>query len=289
MKGNYATPHALSDNKNIPVAWVSWEEVGALGGIISSVNDLTKWMIFNLNNGIWGNDTLLTKETRNMLWTPHNSFQVDHTMQNDFDMHFRSYGLGWRLSDYHGRLLVNHGGGYDGMRSYTALIPDENLGVIVLSNGLKSPIRAAAFYALDMFLGIEPKDWSKKGLERSDSLDAMDTRISDIKKNRVLHTNTTVQLEKYVGVYKSDIYGEIKITFEEDQLKMEFEHSPELSARLNHWHYDVWEIKWDHQHAWLDFGTVKFETDNNLEITSMSFDVPNDDIWFEELKPYKIR
>jgi hypothetical protein len=73
------------------------------------------------------------------------------------------------------------------------------------------------------------------------------------------------------------------------RLRMEFEHSPYLAATLTHWHYDVWEIQWDKKHAWFDFGTVRFNLDNNLEVTGMDFDVPNNDIFFEELKPYRVR
>ena len=75
---------------------------------------------------------------------------------------------------------------------------------------------------------------------------------------------------------------------DDDQLKMDFEHSPRLSASLSHWHYDVWEIKWDYEHAWFSFGTVKFHTDNNMKVAGIDFEVPNDDIFFEELKPKKI-
>ncbi|MCK4854790.1 MAG: beta-lactamase family protein, partial [Bacteroidales bacterium] len=87
-KGNFATPHAREVETNIPIVWEDWETVGAMGGIISSIEDISKWMIFNLDNGIWGDDTLLTKETRNMVWTPHNNHRVDHMTQNDFNRHF---------------------------------------------------------------------------------------------------------------------------------------------------------------------------------------------------------
>jgi hypothetical protein len=30
-------------------------------------------------------------------------------------------------------------------------------------------------------------------------------------------------------------------------------------------------------------------TDNNLKVTGLEFDVPNNDIWFYELKPVKVR
>ena len=286
--GNFATPHALEHETNIPIAWVDWETVGAMGGIISSVEDVSKWMIFNLDHGIWGDDTLLTKETRNMVWTPHNNFRVDHTTQNDFNRHFSAYGLGWGLSDYHGHLKVGHTGAYDGMITAVTLIPDENLGVVVLTNGMKSPNMAATYYAIDKFLGIETRDWSAEYLERTNSRQRDDTRISSRKEKRVPDTSPTVELEECTGVYFSDIYGEIKINLDSDQLRMEFEHSPYLAATLSHWHYDVWEIQWDNKHAWFSFGTVKFTMDNNLEVIGMDFDVPNNDIFFEELKPLKV-
>lgn len=287
-KGNYATPHGRENDENIPIEWEDWEEIGATGGLISSVNDIAKWMIFNLNNGIHGKDTLLTKKTRNMVWTPHNNFSVDHTTRNDFKRHFSSYGLGWGLSDYHGKLRVGHTGGFDGMITAITLIPDEKLGVVVLTNGMKSPIMAATYTALDLFLGVKSKDWSAELLKRRNRYEKKDLRISERKQKRILNTSPSVPIDKYVGIYKSDIYGNIKISYENDELKMNFEYSPDLSATLNHWHNDVWEIKWDQKHAWFSFGTVKFNTDNNMEITGIDFDVPNDDIFFEELKPYRI-
>ncbi len=287
--GNFATPHARESDKNIPIVWEDWEVVGATGGIISSVSDMSKWMIFNLNHGIQGKDTLLSKRTRNMVWQPHNSFAVDHTNYNDFNTHFRAYGLGWGLSDYHGKLMVRHTGGYDGMITAVTLVPDANLGVVVLTNGMKSPISAATYYALDRFMGAKEKDWSSTLLANSNRNRKGDDRIATRKAKREIGTKPSVALEAYTGTYESAIHGAIHIKKEGAGLKMTFEHSPALSASLRHWHYDVWEIVWDQKHAWFSFGTVKFNTDNNLKVTHMDFDVPNDDIFFEELKPKKVK
>ena len=286
--GNYATPHARENNVNIPIDWVNWEEIGALGGVISNVNDISKWMILNLNNGINGKDTLFSKLTRNMVWTPHNNHMVDQTKKNDFNRHLNAYGLGWGLSDYHGNLRVGHTGGYDGMITAITMIPDKKLGVVVLTNGMKSPIMAATYYALDQYLGEETVDWSAKMLANNNLNQKSDTRVSDRKSKRVMNTTSSVPLGDYVGTYKSDIYGDITISKLGADLKMKFEHSPDLSATLEHWHYDVFEIKWDVKHAWFNFGTVKFNLDNNLKVQGLDFDVPNDDIFFEELKPYKV-
>jgi CubicO group peptidase (beta-lactamase class C family) len=288
-RGNYATPHARNEDGNYPIPWTSWDNVAATGGLISSVSDLANWMVFNLDNGIHKGDTLLSKKTRNLLWTPHNNFTVDHTSPNDFNRHFRGYGLGWGLSDYRGRLFVGHTGGYDGMITAVSLIPDENLGVVVLTNGVKSPIMAATYYALDRFLGVEEvKDWSADYLKRTDEYMAKDTRIADRKSKRVMNTQPSVAREKLIGTYESDIYGTLYVREKGGELTLEFAHSPLLSARLTHWHYDVWEIHWDHPQAWFSFGTVKFKTDNNMEVKGFDFDVPNNDFFFEELKPYKV-
>lgn len=289
-KGNYASPHASNEQGNYPIPWTSWDNVAATGGLISSVADLSKWMIFNLNNGILNGDTLLSKQTRNMVWTPHNNFMVDHTSPDDFNRHFNGYGLGWGLSDYHGRLRVGHTGGYDGMITAVTLIPDENLGVVVLTNGLKSPIMAATYYALDAFLGVEPrKDWSAEYLQSADERIAKDTRIAYRKAKRVLNTKPTVTADKLTGSYQSDLYGKLHIREKDGELLLEFEHTPLLAAHLTHWHYDVWQIHWDHPQAFFSFGTLKINTDNNLEVTGFDFDVPNDDFFFEELKPYRVK
>lgn len=288
-KGNFATPHGRKEGVNFPIVWENWEEIGALGGLISSVNDVSKWMIFNMNKGIVGKDTLLHPATLNNLWTPHNNFKVDHTKKNDFKRHFSAYGLGWSLSDYHGNLRMGHTGGYDGMITAVTMVPDLNLGVVVLTNGLKSPITAATNYALDSHLGIPVKDWSKELLERTNRNEAQDTRVSDRIKKRVQHTKPSLALQNYVGTYHSAIYGNIYVTLDDNTLKVRFEHSPNLAASLSHWHFDVWKLDWEVPHAWLDFGTLQFNFDNNMELLGIDFDVPNDDIFFEELKPVKIK
>lgn len=284
--GNFATPHAYEDDKNIPIPYVDWEEVAALGGIISSVNDMGKWMIFNMDHGITGTDTLISPASRNMMWRLHNSYSVDHTRPNDFNTHFRGYGLGWGLADYHGRLRVSHGGGYDGMISAVNMIPDEKLGVVVLTNGMNAPTMAVTYYALNAFLGEEEKDWSAEMLEQRGRQE--DNRIEERKAKRVTGTKPSLPLESYAGKYHSALYGDIDVKLENNKLRIYFEHAKDLSATLEHWHYDVWKLDWDHTHAWFSFGTVKFNMTNNLDITGMDFDVPNNDIFFEELKPTRM-
>ncbi|WP_373523826.1 serine hydrolase [Aquiflexum sp.] len=287
-KDNYTTAHGREEGKNFPIAFEDWEIIGATGGIISSVNDVAKWMIFNLNHGIHGQDTLLSKQTRNIVWTMHNVFPVDHTVKNDLGRHFNGYGLGWTIGDFHGNFMVGHTGGYDGMITAVTLIPDQKLGVVVLTNGHKSPIMAATYYALDHMLGTGKKDWSADLLKKSNENELKDTRIADIKSRRIMNTKHSLQIPDYAGIYDSEIYGKIEVKQEGEKLRLIFSNSPRLNASLRHWHHDTFEIIWNEKHAWFNFGTLKFNMNNNMKVVGMDFEVPNDDIFFEELKPKRV-
>ncbi|MFN3528491.1 MAG: serine hydrolase [Bacteroidia bacterium] len=287
-KGNYASPHAYADDQgHYPIPWVSWETVAATGGLISSVNDLSKWLMFNMQHGIWQSDTLFTKTSRNLMWTSHNNFVADQTNPKKVSS-FSGYGLGWQLSDYKGHFRVSHTGGYDGMISAIQLFPDQKLGIILLTNGLKAPLSGLPNYIADAFLtGKNDRDWSKETLELSKKRQAADTRIADRRAARQSDTQPGLSLADMLGDYHCPLYGKIKIHSQGDNLKIGFEHTPSYSATLRHWHHDVWEMVWDEPQAWFEHATVMFVTDNNRKVTGLAFDVPNDDIFFEELKPLK--
>jgi len=153
---------------------------------------------------------------------------------------------------------------------------------------MKAPTTAVANYAINAFLGLEEKDWSTEMLAQTNNRQSEDQRISDRKAKHVEGTSPSLPIEKYAGKYNADIYGNIEVKLENNKLRIYFEHTPDLSSTLEHWHYDVWKINWDHTHAWFDFGTIKFNMTNNLDITGMEFDVPNNDIFFEELKPIRV-
>lgn len=286
-KGNAATPHALIDGQHKPIAWEDWETIGATGGIISSVDDIARWMMFNLDHGIWKGDTLLSSAARNKLWTPHNMFAVNHT-DADNAIHFTGYALGWGVRDYHGRMMVSHTGGYTGMLSTVMLVPDEKLGVVILTNGMKSVFSPLAMYTIDHFLGVTERDRAAEALAAYNA--RRDTRIEDRRKARVANTKPTHTLDRYVGTYVADAYGKIIVSREENLLKISFEHTPDFDATLSHWHYDVWEIKWDKEEplTWFPFGTVQFQLDHNNVVKGIAFDIPNNDFWFEEINARRV-
>jgi len=87
-------------------------QLGA-GGCHWRINQLSRRFIavapFNMSKGIWGNDTLFSKDYRNIMWTPHNNFAVEHTNPNKTS-DLVGYGLNWQSSDYKGHFKVSHTG-----------------------------------------------------------------------------------------------------------------------------------------------------------------------------------
>ncbi|MDW3193981.1 MAG: serine hydrolase [Cytophagales bacterium] len=282
---NVATPHKPVDDKNQPIAWVDWDNMGAAGGIISSVNDMANWMRMNLNNGIWQGDTILSREQQNVLWTPHNNFVLTDLSRTQIPgRHFNGYGLGWGLYDYHGRMVVTHSGGYDGMYSRVAMMPDENLGIVILTNSMSGITFPLTMKLINDFIKEDQRDWSQEFLNRpSEGTDP----IKERKAAKISNTKPSLPISAYTGVYDAPMHGDITIKEEDGELRLHFDRAALLSATLKHWHNDTWEILWDETHAWFDFGTVQFELDHNAKVTGMEIDVPNYDIFFHEIETKK--
>lgn len=289
VNDNAATPHKPTlEQGTIPSVWASWDCPSAAGGIVSSVSDMSKWMMMNLNGGEWDNRRYIDKEQQNLLWTPHNNFKLSEGAKEFLPgRHFSGYGLGWSLMDYYGNLMVSHGGGYDGMYSRVVMVPDQKLGVVVLTNSMEGISSPLAMYIVNQYLKKDMKDWSQEYLERARSRNGHKDDVEERRGKRVTGTSPSVANSSVVGVYFDPMYGDITVAEEGSKLRISFQDAPKLAASLEHWHYDTYEIKWDEEHAWFDFGTLSFTLDNNREVTGIEFDVPNGDIFFDELHPKK--
>ena len=102
-------------------------------------------------------------------------------------------------------------------------------------------------------------------------------------------TQPSVALEDFTGMYRCKMYGDLEVKLENDQLRLLFTNAPSLNAKLSHWHLNTYQIEWDEVHAWFDFGTVQFVLDNNGKVQELQFDVPNGDIFFEEIQAQKVK
>lgn len=274
---NVATPHiTLHDNQPIPYA--VWDNMGAAGGLISSVNDMLRWMEVQLNEGKFRDKgQVLPHSIFNEVWKPHNPIGGSQT--------FSSYGLGYSLLQRENERIARHGGGYDGMYSNLIMAPDMDLGIVVLTNGMTGLASSLSNYVLNRYLGVSTDGWLSQaaaGARRGEKSwnDRRQTRLDA----RLPKTQPTLPLSSFAGRYHDPLYGDITVKDTNGKLSIHFSHAPALDADLSHWHDNTFRLDWREPHAWFDFGTVRFVLDNNRKVTGIRFDVPNDDIFFEEIE-----
>jgi hypothetical protein len=139
---------------------------------------------------------------------------------------------------------VDHGGAIDGMRALVAMIPEEKLGLVILTNlnGNVLP-QALMFKIFDSYLGAPQRDWSSEMLKVVKGLE--ETAKAQEKKSeaeRVKGTSPSLPLDRYSGTYKSDMYGEIKVAVENGKLLTTF--GPNFTGDLEHWHFDTFRVNW---------------------------------------------
>ncbi|MFP4482367.1 MAG: serine hydrolase domain-containing protein, partial [Thermovirgaceae bacterium] len=125
---NAATLHVVSDGEVRPLGrrwpFFNWPYVYApAGGINSNVLDMAKWVRFQLGDGTFGGKDILT--TENLVYPHHPQTPIS---EKD------SYCMGWVKTDYEGHELIWHNGETTGCKSLVMLVPELDLGIVILSN-----------------------------------------------------------------------------------------------------------------------------------------------------------
>jgi hypothetical protein len=156
--------------------------------------------------------------------------------------------------------------------------------VVILTNSMKGNTYPLCMYIMNQFIKEDLRDWSDDFLnQKSSGTNSVQSRIDELKSARIKKSKPSVKLTAYAGKYYSGVHGNVMITQEGDNLKLTFEDAPNLGATLTHWHNNTWQINWDETHAWFDFGLVTFAVDNTFKVKGMNIEVPNYDIFFDEV------
>ena len=159
------------------------------------------------------------------------------------EAHFLNYGMGWFLSDYHGRKMVEHGGSIDGMRGLVAMIPEEKIGVVILANMSGTTISVPLSYRIfDAYLGVPLRDWSAEMLEDDERFAraGQSRRMRNMEAARIKDTKPSLALENYAGDYQNEMYGDTKVVAENGKLILK--RGAYFTGDLEHWHYDTFRV-----------------------------------------------
>lgn len=139
------------------------EQIGPAGSMRTNVSDMNHWLSFQLNNGRYENQRLVDETHMLELRKPVITLPKDEMGPVSNATDTLQYGMGWFLMEYRNTDAVVHGGGYPGQRSYVGLLPEKDLGVVILSNkGGTEITQALTYYIFDLFLDRDPLDWSEK-------------------------------------------------------------------------------------------------------------------------------
>lgn len=260
-QSNVATPYTTSyTNELKQVPFDNWNNLAPAASIISNVNDLSHWLLMQLDSGRYNGKRVLPwqvlQKTRDI------NIVTNSRKSAIYPMHIRGYGLGLNVADYNGRQVYWHTGGAGGMVSNVCFVPEENLGIAILTNNdNQNFFELLRYQILDAYLGVPYVNRSLSQLTAFKN--AMQQQVSEINawKARVKGNRPELNLSSYAGVYNNQLYGNITISQVGNQLKISFSTKPDLSATLDYMDNGEWLMRYNN----IEYGifSVKFDISNN--------------------------
>jgi len=287
---NVAMPHSTEGLEEGKMkTFELFEEMinGAAGGILSNAEDMSKWMIMQLNKGKYGTklDKQIFSEARQReMWKLHTVQDVRNSPRNN--THFAGYGLGWGLRDLNGNLSASHTGGLPGMLSKVCLIPDLGLGIVILTNtesGGSALLSAVHNAVIDSYLGLDKIDYierySKIILENKVNNDTVTTNVWNVV---AAAKNTKLNSQDYVGVYQDNWFGKIEIFQKGNQLWFKSYRSPKLNGLMSFYKANTFAIKWEYQDMNCDaFAMFSLDENGKAQSIKMKGISPNIDFSYD--------
>lgn len=279
MRNNVAQPH---NNLYAPISVIPFDNVDNMGpatSMVSNVKDLSKWLLMQLDSGRYEGKNVIPwaviQKTRDV------NILTSSRRSAAFPTHFRGYGLGVYSTDYNGRQVYWHTGGAFGQVTNVCFVPEEKLGITILTNNdNQSFFEALRYQILDAYLNVAYTDRSQYQLgffaqgkkEMDDKLGMMKVRVE--KKNP-----PAIKLDEYTGNFYNTVYGKISISKKEDRLICKFQRHPALFSILEFMDND--EFRMSYSNAGYGVLPAKFTVVNG-KVTGVTIQV-ND---FVETDPY---
>lgn len=105
------------------------DNIAPAGSINSNVLDMAQWVRLQLGRGEYEGQRLISEAQLTETWT--SQIEIAEGI---------SYGLGWMLQEWEGQPVVEHGGNVDGFSAQVALLPESDLGFVLLTNASVSAL-----------------------------------------------------------------------------------------------------------------------------------------------------
>ena len=269
---DFALPYRKGNDVKAEVKRMPFDEqcpdrcaIGPAGEINSSVADMSRYVLFHLNKGKVDGKALLSENNSIQMQTPQMviSGAPDYKEESE-----TSYGMGFFISQYRGHKRVEHGGNLDGFSAEFAFLPDDGIGVVVLTNlnGTGLP-NAIAYNVFDRLLGLDQVPWSQRYLQQE--IKGRESEQEAKNKGYAPHkmdTHPSHELKDYVGDYGSPGYGIVSVDLDGSRFKVKINKIPVSVAHL---HYDVFQVP-DAPFDPFAKMKVSFFSDANGDISSLA-------------------
>jgi hypothetical protein len=170
------------------------------------------------------------------------------------------------------------------MVSLVAMMPELNLGLVVLTNQEEGGAFTAIEYTVfDHYLHVAPKDWvtpiaavSKKRKDEAEK------GVADSAAKRDTASKPSLPLDSYAGRYRDPWYGDVVVDKSRDGLGIHFTHTPALTGKLEHWQQDTFVAHWNDRSLLADaYVTFSLNPDGSIERIKMKAVSPLTDFSFD--------
>ncbi|MEZ2335139.1 serine hydrolase [Mucilaginibacter sp. RCC_168] len=230
---NRTVPHTLTDGRLAPIPYCQLDGLAPAGAISSSASDMGKWVMALLNNGKVGNRQIIPQAAIMATREPQDIVGSEYHLngENNFEL----YGLGWFIQDYLNHRLIMHEGGVNGYLSSVTLSPQDNLGIVILTNTDQNLLyEALRWEILDAFFGRPYHNYSDAYLKNYKAHTTSEQQTERKLRDTVaLALKPALPSASYLGKYTNSFYGSMTVTQgENSDLEMRFEHHPTMFAKL---------------------------------------------------------
>lgn len=229
---NRASAHTLHHGVLKVIPYGEIDPVAPAGSISSSISDMSHWLLTQLNGGKYKEEEVIPAEVVRRTRRPESIVgRAGHPFNR---RHFQLYAMGWQLEDYEGREIVSHTGGIHGFVTSVTLLPEENLGIVVLTNTDQNYFyEALKWEIIDAFLELPYRGYSQAYNSYWKRMTAeQEAEIEKWRDTVAMNFKPTLPTEAFSGTYEHEVYGHIEITENEGRLTVAFEHHPALNATL---------------------------------------------------------
>ncbi len=216
--------------------------IAPAGAINANALEMAQWVRLNLARGRAGGRQLISEAQMAELHGPQmviRGGRFEQLFTHPAVAPQVAYGLGWFVQLYRGRPLVHHGGSIDGFRAMVALLPDDGLGLVILTNSNATLLHVAlAWEIFDRLLGYRDVDWSAVYHERFEEIE----RGEEAEDDPAPTAGTAAPghpLAEYAGTFEHPAYGELAVAHQGEGLRAAF-HG--LALALAHHRAEVFRV-----------------------------------------------